>query len=75
MLIAILIILLAFIFFMFFKGKFQKSRLTLLAGIAFGFVIVGLYISDEKRIVGYALLGIGFVLAIIDMIRKLNKEE
>jgi hypothetical protein len=47
----------------------RKQNLTPLAGLAFGFILAGLFCGEE-RLIGYSLLGIGVVLAIIDIIRK-----
>jgi len=56
----------------FFVAKSQKEkRLTPLAGLAFGFVLAGILFGDD-RFIGYSLMGIGVILSIIDMIRKLR---
>ena len=47
----------------------KKNSLTPLAGRAFGFVIAGL-IFGADRLVSYALLGIGVILAVVDMVRR-----
>lgn len=52
------------------SGKSKKqNRLTPLAGIAFGFILAGILFADD-RLVGYSLLGIGMILAIIDIIKR-----
>jgi hypothetical protein len=51
-----------------------KQKFTPLAGVAFGFVLAGLFTGDD-RLIGYSLLGIGVVLAIIDIIRKVKNEK
>lgn len=48
-------------------GKRRKGKA--LTGLALAFVLAGL-IFAENRVVGYALLGIGVVLAVVDMVRK-----
>ena len=54
-------------------GKNRKgSRLTPLAGLAFGFILAGLFFG-ENRVLGYSLLGIGVVLAVVDIIRQLRR--
>ncbi len=55
------------------RKKMQKP-LSPLAGLAFVFILAGL-IFGENRLIGYGLMGIGVVLAIIDIIRKLNMEK
>jgi predicted branched-subunit amino acid permease len=69
--IAISIVILASIAFLVLvvrKNKKEK-KLSPLAGLAFGFVLAGLFFG-EARLMGYSLLGIGMVLAIIDIIKK-----
>jgi len=51
-----------------------KRPLSPLAGLAFAFIIAGL-IFGESRLIGYGLMGIGVILAIIDMIRKLKAKK
>ena len=50
------------------KKKAQKP-LSKLSGIAFLFVIAGIFFG-EKRLIGYSLMGIGVIFAIIDIIGK-----
>ena len=49
------------------KLKGRDKNLTPLAGLAFGFIVAGILFSTEKWL-GYGLLGIGVILAIIDII-------
>jgi hypothetical protein len=68
--IAVSIVVLAIVgLLVFFMGKSRVNRLTPLAGIAFGFVLAGI-LFGESRLVGYSLLGIGVILAIIDIIQR-----
>ena len=46
-----------------------KTRLTPIAGLAFGFILAGLFFG-ERRSIGYSLLGVGVLLAIIDMVKR-----
>jgi len=55
------------------RKKMQKP-LTPLAGLAFAFVVAGL-IFGESRLVGYSLMGVGVVLAVIDIVRKLKAKN
>jgi hypothetical protein len=56
--------------FVFFINKDQRAnRLTPLAGLAFGFILAGIFFGSD-RFIGYALLGVGVALAVIDMFRK-----
>ncbi|MFH1522045.1 MAG: hypothetical protein ABIF18_03730 [archaeon] len=45
----------------------KKERFSPLAGIAFAFVVAGIAFG-ENRLVGYSLMGIGIILAIINAI-------
>jgi drug/metabolite transporter (DMT)-like permease len=54
------------------KGKKDK-KLTPLAGLAFAFIIAGIIFGDD-RLIGYSLIGIGVVIAIIDMVKKLKSK-
>ncbi len=47
----------------------MRNRLTPLAGLAFAFVLAGLFFG-ENRPVGYSLMGIGIVLAVLDMLNR-----
>ncbi len=70
-------VLAAIALLVFLKGKSrQKYRLTPLAGLALGFVLAGILFADD-RLTGYGLLGIGVILAVIDILKKLftNTEE
>lgn len=65
---AVAILLLIVIFLLFVK-KDKKEVFSPLAGLAFAFMLFGL-IFGENRFVGYSLLGIGVILAIIDILKK-----
>jgi len=69
--IAMSIIVLAIIaLLVFFVNRNRKEkRLSKLAGLSFGFIIAGIIFGDD-RLIGYSLIGIGVILAIIDMINK-----
>jgi heme/copper-type cytochrome/quinol oxidase subunit 4 len=68
--IAVAIISLAVISILFFKvGKKKENRLSRLASISFAFVIAGIIFGDY-RLVGYSLIGVGIVIAVVDMIKK-----
>lgn len=46
-----------------------ESRLSVLTKLAFGFVVLGLLFGETPWL-GYGLMGIGIILAVIDIIRK-----
>jgi hypothetical protein len=51
------------------RGKEGHNRLSTLSGIAFGCIIAGL-LFGENRILGYGLLGLGVLLAVVDIFMK-----
>jgi uncharacterized membrane protein len=54
----------------FFIGRRRyENRLTPLASLAFAFIVAGI-LSGEDRIIGYGLMGVGVVLAVIDIINR-----
>ena len=72
--IAVSIVVLAVIaFFVLFLAKSKKGRNTLtpLAGLAFSFISAGI-IFNHDRLIGYSLLAVGVVLAVIDMVKKIK---
>jgi hypothetical protein len=73
--IAIAIVVLAIIaLLVFFVSKNKKDKkLTPLAGLAFGFILAGIIFGD-KRLIGYSLIGVGVILAIIDIFKKLKSK-
>jgi len=54
-------------------GKQKKEKpFTMLVSLAFAFVLAGTLFGEERWL-GYGLMGIGVVLAVIDIIRKAKK--
>ncbi len=51
----------------------QQKALTPLAGLAFGFILAGILFGDN-RLIGYSLLGVGVLLAVVDMINKSKRK-
>jgi hypothetical protein len=72
--IAVSIVALAIIAILVFsRGKGRKeNRLTPLAGLAFGFVLAGIVFGDD-RLIGYSLMGVGVVIAIVDIFVRSRK--
>jgi DMSO/TMAO reductase YedYZ heme-binding membrane subunit len=52
--------------------KKMGKPLSRLAAFAFVFIMAGL-IFGENRLVGYSLIGVGIVFAIVDIIKRLKK--
>ncbi len=54
------------------KRMKPETKLSPLAGLAFAFIIAGV-IFGESRLVGYSLMGVGVLLAVVDAIKKFKK--
>lgn len=65
--IAVLAVIAILVFFVH-KEKKEKP-LSKLAALSFAFVIAGI-VFGEDRLIGYSLMGVGVILAIIDIIAK-----
>jgi hypothetical protein len=63
--IAVSIVILAIVaLLVFFVSKNRKeNRLTPLAGLAFGFVLAGIFFGND-RLIGYGLMGVGVLIAL-----------
>ena len=65
-----IVVLAVIAFLVFFVNKNRKEkRLTPLASLAFGFVLAGILFGDD-RLIGYGLMGIGVLLAVIDIFNQ-----
>jgi uncharacterized membrane protein len=56
------------------RRRRPESRPSALAGIAFLFVLAGLFFS-ANRLVGYGFMAVGILLAVIDMFRKMRPSD
>ena len=52
----------------------KEKKLSPLAGSSFAFIIAGIFFGSH-RILGYGLLGVGFILAASDIIVKLKSRR
>jgi 1,4-dihydroxy-2-naphthoate octaprenyltransferase len=52
--------------------KKEQKPFSKLATFAFVFIMAGIIFGDD-RLIGYSLIGVGVVLAIIDIVKKLKK--
>jgi amino acid transporter len=66
-----LLIIVALVFFV--KKNKKQKRLSTLTGLSFVFVIAGIVFGDD-RLIGYGLIGVGIILAVVDIIMKLKKK-
>lgn len=56
------------------RGKGPEKKMSRLAYLSFIFIFAGLIFNDDKFI-GYGLMTIGGILAIIDIVRKLYNKK
>ena len=68
-LIAVIIILATALLLFVIRRNSDVNRLSPIAGLAFAFIIAGIVFSGDQTL-GYILMGIGLVLAVVDMIRR-----
>jgi drug/metabolite transporter (DMT)-like permease len=68
--IVVFVVIVTLIFVVGKKGS--EKRLTPLTGLAFAFVLAGILFGDN-RLIGYGLMGVGVLLAVVDILRKRNK--
>jgi amino acid transporter len=66
-LISIIVIVIIAVLFFFVSKNRSENRLTPLAGLAFGFILAGI-LFGENRYLGYCLMGVGVIIAVIDII-------
>jgi len=66
-LISIFVIVIVAVLFFFVSKNRNENRLTPLAGLAFGFILAGI-LFGENRFLGYGLMGVGVIIALIDII-------
>jgi hypothetical protein len=52
----------------------EPQKFTPLAGLAFGFVLAALFTGGD-RLIGYSLFGIGIILSVIDIVRKMKPKQ
>ena len=74
MLIAILTLAIVALLVFVVRGKRQGRRLSPLTGLTFGFILAGILFGSE-RVIGYGLLGVGLVLAVIELFISMRKQN
>jgi len=67
-LIAIAVLLIIAVLLFFVKKNKKEKRFTPLAGSSLAFVIAGILFGDENRMIGYSLMAIGIIIAVLDII-------
>ncbi len=69
----VVLIIIALLVLIFGKQKKEKP-FTILASLAFAFVLAGLLFGEERWL-GYGLMGIGVILAVIDIVMKARRSK
>jgi len=64
----VVLYIVAVVIFRFSKVK-NVQKISPIGGLAFAFVLAGLLLG-QNRLVAYTLLGMGVVLAVVDIIRR-----
>jgi len=65
-----IVVLLVIVVVAFILGRREPhNNLTPLGGLAFGFIVAGI-LFGANQVVGYSFLGVGVLLAVIDIIRR-----
>jgi hypothetical protein len=72
-LISIIVLLIIAVLLIFVRKNKKQKKMTLLTGLSFAFIIAGIIFGDS-RLAGYSLIGIGVLLAIIDICKKMGKK-
>jgi amino acid transporter len=70
--VAIVVLLVIALLVSFTSKNRRENKLTPLAGLAFGFILAGILFSED-RLIGYSLMGVGVLLAVVDIFRNRNK--
>ncbi len=65
--IVVLAVVAVLVFFV--RGQKNVNRLTPLAGLSFACIIAGI-VFGENLLLGYGLMGIGIILAVIDIFNR-----
>jgi len=73
-LISIIALLVIAIVVFFVRGKKKGKKVSLLGGLGLIFVLAAI-IFGESRLVGYTLISIGVLLAVIDIIIKFKRKR
>jgi amino acid transporter len=68
MLISLIIIVIVAVLVFFVSKDRAQNHLTPTAGLAFGFILAGI-LFGEARLLGYSLMGVGIIIAVIDIFR------
>ncbi len=58
---------------MVFMKKSRNDKLTPLVGVAFVLMVFGIFFGNRREIIGYSLMGVGVLIALIDIFLKIKK--
>lgn len=72
-LISIIVLLIVAVLVFFVSKNRSENHLTPMAGLAFGFILAGI-LFGESRFLGYSLMAIGVIIAVVDIFVKLRNK-
>ena len=58
----------------FIAGRKKEQAFPPMIVLAFGFILTGILYSNN-RLLGYSLMGVGVILSIVDMTRKIREKK
>jgi len=67
--ISIVVLAIITIFAIFLNKAKKKKKVSKLAGLAFAFILAGILFGND-RLIGYGLMGIGVIIAVVDIVMK-----
>ena len=68
-----IVVLMVIVLLVFLTSQNRKeTRLSPLAGLAFGFILAGILFGEDP-LIGYSLMGVGVLLAVVDIFRNRNR--
>ncbi|MCX6746506.1 MAG: hypothetical protein NTU63_00015 [Candidatus Pacearchaeota archaeon] len=73
-LISIIALLIIAVLLIFVRKEKKKKILTPLSGISYAFVLAGILFGDGN-LIGYSLIGVGVLLAVIDIFKKFKANK
>jgi heme/copper-type cytochrome/quinol oxidase subunit 4 len=71
--ISIIVLAIVVLLVIFLRRNKTEKKLSKLAGLSFAFIVAGI-VFGEDRLIGYSLLGVGVILAMIDIFMKLKNK-
>lgn len=67
----VVLVVIALLIFLVSKNS-KQTRLSPLPSLAFGFILAGI-LSSDNELIGYGLIGVGVLLAVVDILRNRSR--